>query len=46
MYDHVSPEKLTVALRWLKVNNLLHADVDIYKNWLDPSVADDFDLSG
>ena len=27
MYDYVSPEKLNNALRWLKANNPLYADV-------------------
>ena len=46
MYDYVSPDKLMNALRWLKANNPLYADVDINENWLDQSVTDDCDLYG
>ena len=29
MYDFVTPEKLTNALRWLKINNPLYADIEV-----------------
>ena len=29
LYDYVSPEKLTKALKWLKANNPLYADIVI-----------------
>ena len=44
MYDYVSPEKLTSALRWLKANNPLYADVKVADDWLDKALADDEEL--
>ena len=41
LYDYVSPEKLTSALRWLKANNPLYADVKITDDWLDKALEDD-----
>ena len=45
MYDYVSPEKVTNALKWLKANNPLYADVNIEDNWLDSALADDVELT-
>ena len=44
LYDYVSPEKLTNALRWLKANNPLYADVKITDDWLDKALEDDEEL--
>ena len=44
MYDYISPEKLMIALRWLKENNHLYADVEINDAWLEESLANDEDL--
>ena len=41
MYDHVSPEKLTKALKWLKVNNPLYADIEIVDDWVESALADE-----
>ena len=41
MYDYISPEK---ALRWLKENNPLYADIDINDEWLEQAMANDDDL--
>ena len=46
MYDYVSPEKLINALRWLKANNPLYADIQINDNWVDEAVSNDCDLFG
>jgi hypothetical protein len=44
MYDYISPEKVLTALRWLKENNPLYANVDINDEWLDQAMANDDDL--
>ena len=44
LYDYVSPQKLINALKWLKANNTLYADVDIADNWVENAIADDEDL--
>ena len=41
MYDYVSPEKLNNALRWLKANNPLYADVNVNEQWVDECEAND-----
>ena len=46
MYDYISPEKVLTALRWLKQNNPLHADIDINEQWLEQAVSNDEDLFG
>ena len=42
--DYVSPQKLINALKWLKANNPLYADVDIADDWVQSAIADDEDL--
>ena len=44
MYDYVSPEKLTKALKWLKANNPLYADIEIASDWVGSAIADDQEL--
>ena len=44
MYDYVTPENMMNALRWVKANNPLYADVEIHDDWLDQSFDDDTDL--
>ena len=44
LYDYVSPEKLTKALKWLKANNLLYADIEIADDWVESALADDEEL--
>ena len=44
LYDYVSPQKLINALKWLKANNPLYADVDIADDWVQSAIADDEDL--
>jgi hypothetical protein len=46
MYDYISPEKVLTALRWLKQNNPLYADIDINDDWLQQAVTNDEDLFG
>ena len=46
MYDYISPEKVLCALRWLKQNNPLYADIDINEQWLEEAVSNDEDLFG
>lgn len=44
MYDYVTPEKILNALRWLKVNNPLYANVQVTDNWSYVAESEDFDL--
>ena len=44
MYDYVSPEKLMNALKWLKANNPLYADVNVNEYWVDESQTNDIDV--
>ena len=46
MYDYISPEKILCALRWLKQNNPLYADIDINEQWLEQAICNDEDLFG
>ena len=34
MYDFVRPDKIMIALRWLKENNSLYSNVDINDSWI------------
>ena len=45
LYDYVSPQKLINALKWLKANNTLYADVDIADDWVESAAADDEELA-
>ena len=38
------PEKVLNALRWLKTNNPLYADIDIIDEWLEEAMSNDKDL--
>ena len=40
----MSPEKLSSALRWLKANNSLYANIKIADDWVDNAIADDEEL--
>ena len=44
MYDYISPERVMNALRWLKANNPLYADIDINEEWLQQALTNDEDL--
>jgi len=44
LYDYVCPERLNNALKWLKVNNPLYADIEIDGNWVASAIPDDKDL--
>ena len=44
MYDYVRPEKVLAALRWLKANNPLYAEIKINDNWMEDATSDDADL--
>ena len=44
MYDYISPEKVLTALKWLKQNNPLYADIDINEEWLEQAMANDESL--
>ena len=46
MYDYISPERVLTALRWLKQNNSVYADIDINEQWLEQTVSNDQDLFG
>lgn len=44
MYDYIRPDKILTALRWLKANNPLYAEVKINEDWLVDSANDDHDI--
>ena len=44
MYDYIRPQKLMDALRCLKVNNPLYADININKQWIEEAMANDEEL--
>ena len=44
LYDFITPEKALCALRWLKTNNPLYANVGINVDWLEEGLTDDKDL--
>ena len=44
MYNYITPEKVLNALRWLKANNLLYADIEINDEWLEQSRRNDEEL--
>ena len=46
MYDYVTPQKLQDALKFLKANNPLYADIDVNTEWLEASMANDAELCG
>ena len=35
LYNYVSPERLSSALRWLKANNPLYANIKIIDDWVE-----------
>ena len=44
LYDYVCPKRLNNALKWLKVNNPLYADIEIDGSWVASAIPDDKDL--
>ena len=44
MYDYIRPQKLMDALRYLKANNPLYADVDINEQWIEEAMVNDEEL--
>ena len=44
MYDYITPQKLLVALRFLKANNPLYADINVNEKWLEAAMTDDAEL--
>ena len=44
MYDYIRPQKLLDALRFLKANNPLYADIDVNQQWLEEAMANDEEL--
>lgn len=45
MYDYVNVEKLMIALKWLKYNNPLYANVAINEDWLEEALRKDPDFA-
>ena len=39
MYKYIRPDKVINAIKWLKTNNPLYADIIINDGWLNDSVA-------
>ena len=44
MYDYIRPQKLLDALRYLKANSPLYADIDVNEQWLEEAMANDEEL--
>ena len=44
MYDYITPQKLINALKWLKANNPLYADIEINDQWLEQALSSDEEL--
>ena len=44
MYDYITPQKVMDALRWLKANNPLYADVEINDRWIEQSITNNEEL--
>ena len=44
MYGYVTPEKLLNALKWLKANNPLYANIAINNDWVEEALSNDPDL--
>ena len=44
MYDYITPEKLLDALRFLKANNPLYAEINVNEQWVEAAMANDEDL--
>ena len=44
MYDYITPQKLLDALRFLKANNPLYADINVNEQWVEAAMANDEEL--
>ena len=44
MYDYVRPQKVLDALRYLKANNPLYADIDVNEQWLEEAMGNSEEL--
>jgi hypothetical protein len=44
MYDYIRPQKLLDALRFLKANNPLYAEIDVNEQWVEEAMANDEEL--
>ena len=44
MYDYITPQKLLDALRFLKANNPLYADIDINEQWVEAATVNNEEL--
>ena len=44
MYDYIRPQKLFEALRFLKANNPLYANIDIHEEWVEEAIGNDEEL--
>ena len=44
LYDYIRHQKLLDALRFLKANNPLYADIDINEQWVEEAMANDEEL--
>ena len=44
MYDYITPQKLLDALRFLKANNPLYADIDVNEQWVETAMANNEEL--
>ena len=39
MYDYIRPPKLHDALRYLKANDPLYADIDVNEQWIEDAMT-------
>ena len=46
MYDYIRPQKFLDALRFLKANNPLYADIDVNEQWIEDAMTNDEELCG
>ena len=44
LYDCIRPQKLLDALRYLKANNPLYADIDVNEQWVEEAMANNEEL--
>jgi len=44
LYDCVSPQMLTNALKWLIANNPFYADIQITDDWVENAITEDEEL--
>ena len=44
MYDYITPQKFLDALRFLRANNPLYADINVNEQWVEAAMGNDSEL--